>query len=214
MEHLWKVGVGVDLPLPLPRLTYAESMRRYGATSRTPASAWSWWSCPTCSASSEFKVFQTRARLGRQDQGHPRAGLRRLLPQGDRRADRVRAAVPREGARLGGHRGGRQHPQLHRQVPLARGDRRAADGPGGRSRRPAPAGRGPAGRRRRRAGPPAAAPGRAARPDPGRAVELPLGRRFPALRAGRGRRREAGPSPVQRPALGPARPAGERRRCR
>src|SRR5947199_10441817 len=31
MAHLWKVGLDVEIPLPLPRLSYAEVMRRYGS---------------------------------------------------------------------------------------------------------------------------------------------------------------------------------------
>jgi aspartyl-tRNA synthetase len=38
---------GVELAEPFPRLTYAEAMRRYGSTSPTCASRWSWSTWPT-----------------------------------------------------------------------------------------------------------------------------------------------------------------------
>src|SRR5206468_3426863 len=31
MARLWKAGLDVDVPLPLPRMTYAEAMARYGS---------------------------------------------------------------------------------------------------------------------------------------------------------------------------------------
>src|SRR5436309_2983643 len=31
IAHLWKVGLGLEIPLPLPRLTFDEAMRRYGS---------------------------------------------------------------------------------------------------------------------------------------------------------------------------------------
>jgi aspartyl-tRNA synthetase len=45
---LWKL-IGVDIPTPLPRLTYAEAMARFGPTSLTPGSGRSWSSAPTTS---------------------------------------------------------------------------------------------------------------------------------------------------------------------
>ena len=42
MAALWKDVLGVELPRPFPRLTYAEAMDKYGSTSPTCASICRW----------------------------------------------------------------------------------------------------------------------------------------------------------------------------
>jgi aspartyl-tRNA synthetase len=58
IAHLWKVGLGVEIPLPLPRLTYAEAMRRYGSDKPDTRFGMELVELSELFAGSEFKVFQ------------------------------------------------------------------------------------------------------------------------------------------------------------
>ncbi len=59
MAHMWKVGLGVELPLPFPRLSYAEAMERYG--SDKPDTRWGMEliDLGDLFAESELRVFQS-----------------------------------------------------------------------------------------------------------------------------------------------------------
>src|SRR5204863_7997827 len=59
MAHLWKVGLGIDIPLPLPRLSFDEAMRRYGSDKPDTRFGMELVDLSELFRDSEFKVFQT-----------------------------------------------------------------------------------------------------------------------------------------------------------
>ena len=91
---------GIEVSLPLERMTYDEVMLRYGSDRPGPADrAWRSWTSPTCSRSSEFKVF-SGAPVDPCDEGDRGVSAEPL-----RCPDREGPVARRQGARLGGGRG-------------------------------------------------------------------------------------------------------------
>src|SRR5437868_13277716 len=58
IAHLWKVGLGIDIPLPLLRLSYAEAMQRYGSDKPDTRFGLELVELSELFRDSEFKVFQ------------------------------------------------------------------------------------------------------------------------------------------------------------
>jgi aspartyl-tRNA synthetase len=69
IAHLWRVGLGLDVPLPLPRLTYAEAMRRYGSDKPDTRFGMELVDLSGLFRGSEFKVFQTALAAGGEIKG-------------------------------------------------------------------------------------------------------------------------------------------------
>jgi aspartyl-tRNA synthetase len=69
IAHLWRVGLGLDIPLPLPRLTYAEAMRRYGSDKPDTRFGMELVDLSGLFQGSEFKVFQTALAAGGEIKG-------------------------------------------------------------------------------------------------------------------------------------------------
>ncbi len=74
MAHLWKVGLGIDLPVPFPRLSFAEAMRRYGSDKPDTRFGMELVDLSGLFKDSEFKVFQSALAAGGQIQGIRAAG--------------------------------------------------------------------------------------------------------------------------------------------
>jgi aspartyl-tRNA synthetase len=64
MAHLWKTGLGIDLPLPFPRLSYADAMRRYGSDKPDTRFGMELSELSGLFRQSEFKVFQATLASG------------------------------------------------------------------------------------------------------------------------------------------------------
>jgi aspartyl-tRNA synthetase len=64
IAHLWKVGLGIDIPLPLPRLTFEDAMRRYGSDKPDTRFGMELVDLSGLFAQSEFKVFQNALVAG------------------------------------------------------------------------------------------------------------------------------------------------------
>lgn len=64
VSHIWKVGMGVDLPIPFPRLTYAEAMARYGSDKPDLRFGLAITDLTAVVAKSEFRLFTEAARQG------------------------------------------------------------------------------------------------------------------------------------------------------
>jgi aspartyl-tRNA synthetase len=69
LAHLWKVGIGVDIPLPFPRLSFVEAMRRYGSDKPDTRFGMELADLSGLFANSEFRVFQTALEAGGQIKG-------------------------------------------------------------------------------------------------------------------------------------------------
>jgi aspartyl-tRNA synthetase len=69
IAHLWKVGLGTDVPLPLPRLTFAEAMRRYGSDKPDTRFGMELVDLSALFQDSEFKVFQSALSAGGEIKG-------------------------------------------------------------------------------------------------------------------------------------------------
>ena len=212
LVSLWGL-IGYDVPTPLPRMTYAEAMARFGSDKPDLRMGLELVDCTTYFADTPFRVFQAPyvgavVMPGGADQ--PRRQFDAWQEWAKQRGARGLAYVTRRGRRRAG-RPGRQEPQ-----------RRRAGRPG----RPR--------RRRARATASSSPPVRSSRAGPCSAplasrsaaggglideerLELPVGRRRAAVRAGRrgdGRRRRRGRQrPVDRRpprlhlAAGPRRPS-------
>ncbi len=64
VRHMWKVGAGVDLPDPFPRLTYAEAMARYGSDKPDLRFGLEIVEVSEVVAKSDFRLFAEAARQG------------------------------------------------------------------------------------------------------------------------------------------------------
>jgi aspartyl-tRNA synthetase len=64
MAHLWKVGLGVRLSVPFPRLSFAEAMRRYGSDKPDTRFGMELVDLSELFRESEFKVFQAALAAG------------------------------------------------------------------------------------------------------------------------------------------------------
>src|SRR5262249_17470879 len=64
LAHLWREGIGVELPLPFPRLSYAEAMRRFGSDKPDMRFGMELVDLSQVFAGSEFKVFQSTLAAG------------------------------------------------------------------------------------------------------------------------------------------------------
>ena len=130
-----RVG-GPALELPLPPDPLRRGDRAASApTGPTCASGSSSSSSPTCSPTTEFKVFRGVIEGGGVVKGI-NAGARDVPALGARRPHRARPGARRQGARLGVPRG-RRLALADREVPLRRGARGAQRAPRRRRGRPA-----------------------------------------------------------------------------
>ena len=192
VRELFDKVLGVKLPDPFPRMTYAEAMRRYASDKPDLRIPLELVDVADLVKDSEFKVFAgAGGGPGRPRGGAARAGRRReAVAQADRRLHGVRRALRRQGPRLrqGQRRGeGPRGPAVaDPQVPVGcRGGRpagahRRADRRPGVLRRRQGQGRQ---RRARRAAPqgrPGSRPGRGG-------LAAAVGRRLPDVRVGSGR---------------------------
>jgi aspartyl-tRNA synthetase len=69
MAHLWKVGLGVDLPVPFPRLSFAEAMQRYGSDKPDARFGMELVDLSELLRESECKVFRNALAAGGQIKG-------------------------------------------------------------------------------------------------------------------------------------------------
>jgi aspartyl-tRNA synthetase len=69
MAHLWKVGLGVEIPTPLPRMSYAEAMARYGSDKPDTRFGMELADLGDLFAGSELRVFQNTLAAGGRIQG-------------------------------------------------------------------------------------------------------------------------------------------------
>jgi aspartyl-tRNA synthetase len=69
MAHLWKIGLEVDLPIPFPRLPYAEAMARYGSDKPDTRFGMEIRDLADLFAQSELRVFQSALASGGQIRG-------------------------------------------------------------------------------------------------------------------------------------------------
>jgi len=69
MSHLWKVGLGIDVPAPFPRMSYAEAMARYGSDKPDTRFGMELSDLGDIFAASELRVFQSTLEAGGQIKG-------------------------------------------------------------------------------------------------------------------------------------------------
>ncbi|HTE17984.1 MAG TPA: aspartate--tRNA ligase, partial [Armatimonadota bacterium] len=69
MAQLWKVGLGVDLPTPVPRMSYAEALERYGSDKPDTRFGMELNDLSEVFATSELRVFQTALESGGRIKG-------------------------------------------------------------------------------------------------------------------------------------------------
>ena len=106
VRFLFKDVLDVELPQPLPRLTYAEAMRRYGSDKPDLRVPLELVDVADLVQRLRFQgVRGTRGRSARPRGGAVRAAGRQAVAQGDRRLHRLRGALRREGPGL--HQGER-----------------------------------------------------------------------------------------------------------
>ena len=91
VARLAKEILGLDLKLPLPRMTYDEAMERFGHDAPDLRFGMELIDLTDLAKEAEFRVFRGDGRRGRTRPRHQRQGRRRpLFPQGHRRTDRLR----------------------------------------------------------------------------------------------------------------------------
>ena len=132
VARLAKEILGLDVTLPLPRMSYDEAMERFGHDAPDLRFGMEIVDLTDLAKESEFKVFRGGGRRGRTRARHQRQGRRRpLFAQGHRRTDRLRRReLRRQGAGLVQGRGRRQAGLADRQELQRRpaGQDRPADG--------------------------------------------------------------------------------------
>jgi aspartyl-tRNA synthetase len=69
LAHVWREGIGVELPLPFPRMSYTEAMRRFGSDKPDMRFGMELVPLSDLFAGSEFKVFQNTLAVGGSIQG-------------------------------------------------------------------------------------------------------------------------------------------------
>jgi len=69
MAHLWKVGLAVDVPTPIPRMSYAEAMARFGTDKPDLRFGMELMDLGDVFARSELRVFQSTLEAGGQIKG-------------------------------------------------------------------------------------------------------------------------------------------------
>ena len=96
--HLFREVLGVELPDPLPRMSYAEAMRRYGSDKPDLRVPLELVDVADLVKGCDFKVFAGPAGdpQAARDRAARAAG-RNAVAQGDRRLHRVRGALRGEG---------------------------------------------------------------------------------------------------------------------
>ncbi len=124
LTSLWAL-IGYDVPTPLPRMTYAESMARYGTDKPDLRMGQELVECTDYFKDTPFRVFQAAVR---RRGGHARR--REPAAQAARRVAGVGQAARRPRPRLRPGPGGRRARGTGRQEPLRGGEGRA-----GRARR-------------------------------------------------------------------------------
>ena len=88
IARIFQEAKGVDVALPMQRMTYAEAIRRFGVDNPDLRFGLELVELTELVKGSGFKVFADVLQGGGMVKGHQRQGLRPLLPQGDRRPDR------------------------------------------------------------------------------------------------------------------------------
>ena len=106
VRFLFKQVLDVELPNPLPRMTYAEAMRRYGSDKPDLRVPLELGRCGRSRATAAISRYSRGPRPTRRPRGGAaRAAGREALAQGDRRLRGLRRALRREG--IGVHQGQR-----------------------------------------------------------------------------------------------------------
>ncbi len=118
LAALWQL-IGYDVPLPIPRITFADAMARYGSDKPDLRMGQELVECTDYFKDTPFRVFQAPLRRRRGD-----ARRRQPAAQAARRLAGVGQAArrPRPGLRPGP--GGRRARRPGRQEPLRRGEGR------------------------------------------------------------------------------------------
>jgi aspartyl-tRNA synthetase len=69
IAYLWKVGLGIDIPTPFPRMSYAEALSRYGSDKPDTRFGMELTDLGDIFAESELRVFQNALASGGQIRG-------------------------------------------------------------------------------------------------------------------------------------------------
>jgi aspartyl-tRNA synthetase len=69
MAHLWKAGMGVEIPIPFPRMSYAEALARYGTDKPDTRFGMDLADLGNIFAGSDLRVFQNALAAGGQIKG-------------------------------------------------------------------------------------------------------------------------------------------------
>jgi aspartyl-tRNA synthetase len=69
LAHIWRRSLGVEIPIPFPRLSYAEAMRRFGSDKPDMRFGMELINLSEVFAGSEFKVFQGTLAAGGEIKG-------------------------------------------------------------------------------------------------------------------------------------------------
>ena len=108
VARLAKEILGIEVSLPLPRMTYDEAMERFGHDAPDLRFGMELVDLTDLAAEAEFRVFREAAESGGRVRGiNAKGAAGTLFPQGHRRADRLRR---RELRRQGAGAGSRSKP--------------------------------------------------------------------------------------------------------